>query len=118
FYWRKHWDSELERDFDKPDIKWSKNGKLNITENILDRHLSTLADRPAIIWEPNEPGEASVTLTYKQLYHKVCQFANALKAQGVGKGDRVIIYIPMIPEAAVALLACARIGAIHSVVFA
>jgi len=118
FHWKKRWDKVLEWNFDEPDIKWFVNGKMNITENILDRHLFIMGDEPAIIWEPNEPGDPSVTLTYRELYEKTCQFANAMKAQGVGKGDRVIIYMPMVPEAAVAMLACARIGAVHSIVFA
>jgi acetyl-CoA synthetase len=118
FHWKKHWDSVLDWDFEKPDIKWFSGGKLNITENILDRHLFTIGDRTAIIWEPNEPGDATVKLSFKELYHKVCQFSNALKANGVKKGDRVIIYMPMVPEAAIAMLACARVGAVHSVVFA
>ena len=118
FHWQEIWDKTLEWDFDGPDVKWFVNGKLNITENILDRHLFTSGERPAIIWEPNDPKEESVTITYRELYEKVCQFSNAMKAQGVKKGDRVIIYIPMVPEAAVAMLACARIGAVHSVVFA
>ncbi|MGD1841609.1 MAG: acetate--CoA ligase, partial [Thermonemataceae bacterium] len=118
FYWRKKWDNVLEWDFDNYDTKWFVNGKLNITENIFEKNLFMLADQPAIIWEPNDPSEAAITITYKELFEKVCQFANVLKAQGVQKGDRVAIYMPMIPEAAVAMLACARIGAIHSVVFA
>lgn len=118
FHWQKRWDKVLDWNFDGPDVKWFVNGKLNITENILERHLFTHGDKPAIVWEPNDPNEEHVTLTYKQLHEKVCQFANALKKQGVGKGDRVIIYIPMVPEAAIAMLACARIGAVHSVVFA
>lgn len=118
FHWKKPWDKVLEWDFEGPDVKWFVNGKMNITENILDRHLFIMGDRPAIIWEPNEPGDDPVTITYKALYEQVCQFANAMKAQGVGKGDRVIIYMPMVPEAAVAMLACARIGAVHSIVFA
>lgn len=118
FHWKKRWDKELEWSFDGPDVKWFVNGKLNITENILDRHLFTMGDQPAIIWEPNEPSEPSQVLSYRQLYEKVCQFANAMKAQGIQKGDRVIIYMPMVPESAVAMLACARIGAVHSVVFA
>ncbi len=99
-------------------MKWFVNAKLNITENILERHLFTLGDRPAIIWEPNDPNEEGRTLTYRELYHEVCRFSNALKSKGIGKGDKVIIYMPMVPEAAIAMLACARIGAIHSVVFA
>ncbi|WP_268033500.1 acetate--CoA ligase [Algoriphagus sp. PAP.12] len=118
FYWRKRWSKTLKWNFKDPDVKWFVNGKLNITENIFERNMFTMADRPAIIWEPNDPNEASRTLTYKELFHEVCRFANALKAKGIEKGDRVIIYMPMVPEAAVAMLACARIGAIHSVVFA
>lgn len=118
FHWDKKWDKTLEWDFNKPDVKWFINGKLNITENIFERNLFTLGDKPAIIWEPNDPNEEGITLTYNELFAKVCQFANALKAQGVEKGDRVIIYLPMVPEAAIAMLACARIGAVHSVVFA
>jgi acetyl-CoA synthetase len=118
FHWDKKWDKTLEWDFDKPDVKWFINGKLNITENIFERNLFTLGDKPAIIWEPNDPNEEGITLTYNELFVKVCQFANALKEQGVEKGDRVIIYLPMVPEAAIAMLACARIGAVHSVVFA
>ncbi|MGF1639206.1 MAG: AMP-binding protein, partial [Cyclobacteriaceae bacterium] len=118
FYWRKKWDKVVEWDFDGPDVKWFVNGKLNITENIFERHLFTIGDRPAIIWEPNEPSEPSRTITYKELHVMVCETANVLLANGVKKGDRVIIYMPMVPEAAVAMLACARIGAVHSVVFA
>lgn len=118
FHWQKRWDKVVEWDFDGPDVKWFKNGQLNITENIFERHLYTLGDRPAIIWEPNNPEDDNQIITYRELYHKVNQFANAMKANDVGKGDRVIIYMPMVPEAAVAMLACARIGAIHSVVFA
>ncbi len=118
FYWRKKWDKVLEWNFDEPKIEWFINGKLNITENCLDRHLFTHGNKPAIIWEANNPDEPSITLTYKQLHEKVCQFANTLLKFNVEKGDRVIIYLPMVPEAAIAMLACARIGAIHSVVFA
>lgn len=118
FHWQKKWDEVVSWDFEKPDVKWFINGKLNITENIFERHLFTLGDKPAIIWEPNDPNEEGVTLTYRELYEKTCEFANAMKAQGIKKGDRVIIYMPMIPEAAVAMLACARVGAVHSVVFA
>lgn len=118
FHWRKRWDKVLAWDFDGPNVNWFVNGKLNITENILERYLYTLGDRPAIIWEPNDPKEAGRTLTYRALYHEVCRFSNALKAKGIGKGDKVIIYMPMVPEAAIAMLACARIGAIHSIVFA
>jgi acetyl-CoA synthetase len=118
FHWDKRWDKTLEWNFDEPNIKWFVNGKLNITENILDRHLFIMGDKPAIIWEPNEPGDEGITLTYRDLYEKTNEFANAMKAKGVGKGDRVIIYMPMVPEAAIAMLACARIGAVHSIVFA
>ena len=118
FYWRKHWDETLSWDFEVPDVKWFVNGKLNITENIFERHLHTKGDTPAIIWEPNDPNEANRIITYRELYEMTNQFCNALKAQGIQKGDRVIIYMPMVPEAAVAMLACARVGAIHSVVFA
>ncbi|GAA0892390.1 acetate--CoA ligase [Fulvivirga kasyanovii] len=118
FYWHKKWDQVVDWNFEKPDVKWFVNGKLNITENLLEKHLFLLGDKPAIIWEPNDPEEAVRTITYRELYEMVCQFANAMKAQGVEKGDRVIIYMPMVPEAAVAMLACARIGAVHSVVFA
>jgi len=118
FHWQKKWDSVLEWEFETPSVKWFVNGKLNITENIFERYLHTKKNKPAIIWEPNDPKEASVTLTYQELYEKTCQFANVLLKNDVQKGDRVIIYMPMVPEAAIAMLACARIGAIHSVVFA
>jgi acetyl-CoA synthetase len=117
FEWRKKWDKVLEWNFKEPSIKWFQGGKLNITENCLDRHLKTIADQPAIIWEPNDPNEHHRTLSYKQLHFKVCQFAQVLKNNGVAKGDRVCIYMGMIPELAIAVLACARIGAIHSVIF-
>jgi acetyl-CoA synthetase len=117
FYWRKKWDKVLEWDFKKPTIKWFAGGKLNITENCIDRHLETSGDKPAIIWESNDPEEHHRVLTYRDLYTKVCQFANVLKNNGVKKGDRVCIYMGMVPELAIAVLACARIGAIHSVVF-
>ncbi|HHL52488.1 MAG TPA: acetyl-coenzyme A synthetase, partial [Flammeovirgaceae bacterium] len=118
FHWRQPWQEVVRWNFDEPSVEWFVGGKLNITENILERHLYTLGDRPAIIWEPNDPAETALTITYRELYHRVNEFANAMKAQGIGKGDRVIIYMPMTPEAAIAMLACARIGAIHSVVFA
>ncbi len=117
FYWRKKWDKVLQWNFHEPDIRWFEGGKLNITENCLDRHLATLADKPAIIWEPNNPEEHHRTLSYRQLHFKVCQFAQVLKNNGIKKGDRVCIYMGMIPELAIAVLACARIGAIHSVIF-
>jgi acetyl-CoA synthetase len=117
FSWKKKWDKVLDWNFSEPKIEWFKGAKLNITENCLDRHLPTDANTPAIIWESNNPKEASITYTYQQLYDKVCQFANVLKNNGVKKGDRVCIYMGMIPELAIATLACARIGAIHSVIF-
>ena len=118
FHWKKRWSKVLQWNFEEPDVRWFVDGKLNITENIFEKNLYTLGDRPAIIWEPNEPQEQGRTLTYRELFVEVCRFANALLAKGIGKGDRVIIYMPMVPEAAIAMLACARIGAIHSVVFA
>jgi acetyl-CoA synthetase len=118
FHWKKRWDKVLKWDFEGPNVKWFINGKLNITENIFEKNLFAYGDRTAIIWEPSDPNEEGKKISYKELYHQVCQFSNALKAKGIKKGDRVIIYMPMIPEAAVAMLACARIGAIHSVVFA
>lgn len=118
FHWKKRWDKVLKWDFNGPNVQWFVNGKLNITENIFEKNLFAYGDRTAIIWEPNEPNEPTRKITYKELYHQVCQFSNALKSKGIKKGDRVVIYMPMIPEAAVAMLACARIGAIHSVVFA
>jgi acetyl-CoA synthetase len=118
FEWRKKWDKVLEWNFEGPDVKWFLNGKLNITENIFERQLETHGDQAAIIWEPNDPNEPGITLTYRELFEKTCEFANAMEAKGITKGDRVIIYMPMVPEAAIAMLACARVGAVHSVVFA
>ncbi|PKH49377.1 acetate--CoA ligase [Tenacibaculum sp. Bg11-29] len=118
FVWRKKWDNVLSWDFKKPEVKWFEGGKLNITENCIDRHLATRGDKTAILFEPNDPKEAAEHISYRQLYHRVNKFANVLKAKGIKKGDRVCIYLPMIPELAISLLACARIGAIHSVVFA
>ncbi len=118
FWWRKKWDRVLEWDFNKPEVKWFVNGKLNITENCLDRHLEKRGDQTAIIWEPNNPKAEAKHITYRELHSKVCQTANMLKSLGVKKGDRVCIYLPMIPELAYAMMACARIGAVHSVVFA
>ncbi|RYE20714.1 MAG: acetyl-coenzyme A synthetase, partial [Sphingobacteriaceae bacterium] len=117
FLWRKKWDTVLDWNFKEPKIKWFSGAKLNITENCIDRHLATLGDQPAIIWEPNDPEEHHRTITYKQLHQKVCQFAHVLQNNGAKKGDRICIYMPMVPELAIAVLACARIGAIHSVVF-
>ncbi|MDP2088668.1 MAG: acetate--CoA ligase [Flavobacteriaceae bacterium] len=118
FVWRKRWNKVLEWDFKKPEIKWFEGAQLNITENCIDRHLSTRSHKTAILFEPNNPKEKSQKITYFQLYERVNQFANVLREQGIQKGDRVCIYLPMIPELAVSLLACARIGAVHSVVFA
>jgi len=118
FIWKKKWDKVLDWDFDSVDIKWFENAKLNITENILEKNLKDRADKTAIIWEPNDPTEPSIRLTYKELYLETCKFSNALREKGIKKGDRVIIYMPMVPEAAIAMLACARVGAVHSVVFA
>ena len=118
FIWKKKWDKTLEYDFTTPDFKWFEGGQLNITENVLDRHLEKNGNKTAIIWEPNNPLEESRIITYRQLHAKVCRFANVLKNNGVKKGDRVCIYMPMIPELAIAMLACARIGAVHSIVFA
>ncbi len=117
FVWRKKWDKVLEWNFTEPDVKWFIGGKLNITENCLDRHLAERGDQTAIIWEPNNPEEKFKTLTYNELHKEVCRFANVLKNNGAKKGDRICIYMPMVPELAIAVLACARIGAIHSVVF-
>ncbi|PIQ21599.1 MAG: acetate--CoA ligase [Cytophagales bacterium CG18_big_fil_WC_8_21_14_2_50_42_9] len=118
FTWKQKWDKVLEWNFEEPNVKWFLNGKLNITENCLDRHLKTRGNKLALIWEPNDPKERYVRFTYRELHEKVCQMANVLKNNGVKKGDRVCIYMPMIPELAVSVLACARIGAVHSVIFA
>ena len=118
FQWQKPYDQVCNWEFETPDIQWFVNGKLNITENCLDRHLEKRGNKLALIWEPNDPRERFVRLTYRELYERVCEFANGLKVQGIGKGDRVVIYMPMIPELSIAVLACARIGAVHSVVFA
>ena len=120
-FWRKKWDQVLDWKFEgegAPDVNWYKNGKLNITENIFERNMHMRKDQIAIIWEPNDPKEQEIRLTYGELFDKVKQFANGLKKIGVKKGDRVAIYLPMVPELAIAMLACARIGAIHSIVFA
>lgn len=118
FYWRKPWNKTLEWDFRSPDVKWFIGGKLNITENCLDRHLEKRGNQIALIWEANDPKESSKNYTYKQLHTEVCRMANILLNLGVKKGDRVCVYLPMIPELSFAVLACARIGAVHSVVFA
>src|ERR1017187_8995821 len=118
FTWKKKWDKVLEWNFDDPNIKWFIGGQLNITENCLDRHLKEKANQTAILWEPNDPNETAKKISYKELHADVCKFANVLKNNGAKKGDRICIYMPMVPELAIAVLACARIGAIHSVVFA
>ena len=118
FVWKKKWNKVLEWDFHKPDVKWFIGGTLNITENCIDRHLPERANQTAIIWEPNDPKDEAKKITYQELHDEVCRVANMLKANGIRKGDRVCIYMPMVPELAYAILGCARIGAVHSVVFA
>src|ERR1017187_3525911 len=117
FVWKKKWDKVLDWNFSEPNVKWFIGGKLNITENCLDRHLAERGNQTAIIWEPNNPNETGRKISYKELHSEVCRFANVLKNNGAKKGDRICIYMPMVPELAIAVLACARIGAIHSVVF-
>ena len=118
FLWREKWSNVLEWNFRDPDVKWFSGGKLNITENCLDRHIESRGDQVAILWEPNDPQREPIKLTYQDLLSEVCRCANGLKSLGIGKGDRVVFYMPMVPELAIAVLACARIGAVHSVVFA
>ncbi len=118
FLWRKRWDKVLDWDFTKPEVKWFQGAQLNITENCIDKHLFSHGDETAIIFEPNNPEEEALHISYNELHQRVCKFANVLKSKGIKKGDRVCIYLPMIPELSVAMLACARIGAIHSIVFA
>lgn len=118
FVWHQKWDKVLQWNFAEPDVKWFINGKLNITENCIDRHLATQGDKTAVIWESNDPHEAPLKFTYKELAIQVNKTANLLKSLGVQKGDRVCLYVPMVPELLFGVLACARIGAIHSVVFA
>ena len=118
FIWHKPWDRIFSWDFSIPEVKWFEGAKLNITENCLDRHLSIRGDKTAIIFEPNDPKEKAEHISYKELHTRVCKMANIISDQGIKKGDRVCLYLPMIPELAIAVLACARIGAIHSVVFA
>lgn len=118
YQWRRKWDNTLEWNFETAETQWFQGAKLNITENCLDRHLKDRGNKLALIWEPNDPRERFVRLTYRELHERVCQMANVLKKHGIGKGDRVCLYMPMIPELAIAVLACARIGAVHSVVFA
>jgi acetyl-CoA synthetase len=117
FTWKKKWNRVLDWNFKEPRVRWFDGAQLNITENCLDRHLADKGNQPAIIWEPNDPGEKNRILTYKELHREVCRFVQVLRNNGVQKGDRVCIYMPMIPELAIAVLACARMGAIHSVVF-
>lgn len=118
FVWRKKWDTVLDYNFEKTEFKWFEGAKLNITENCIDRHLHIRGDKTAILFEPNNPKEEAEHISYKELHKRVCKFANVLKDHGIKKGDRVCIYLPMIPELAISVLACARIGAVHSVVFA
>ena len=118
FVWKKKWTKVLEWDFRKPEVKWFIGGKLNITENCIDRHLTTKADQTAILWEPGDPKDEAKKISYRQLHEQVCKVGNMLKSHGIKKGDRVCIYMPMVPELAYAVLGCARIGAVHSVVFA
>jgi len=118
FVWYQVWDKVFEFDMEESKFQWFVNGKLNIVKNCIDRHLAKRGEKAAIIFEPNNPEEQSETITYNDLYNRVCKMANVLKEQGVKKGDRVCIYLPMIPELVVSMLACARIGAIHSVIFA
>lgn len=118
FQWQKKWDKVLQWNFEEPKIEWFVNAQLNITENCLDRHLKERGNKLAIVWEPNDPKERFIRLTYRELHEQVCKMANVLKSKGIQKGDRVAIYMPMIPDLAIAVLACARIGAVHSVVFA
>ncbi len=118
FQWKKPWSNTLAWNFDEPKVKWFEGGSLNITENMLDRHLEERGDQIAFHWEPNTPEDADKSLTYKELYHEVCKAANGLKSLGVEKGDRVCIYMPMTLEGIISVIACARIGAVHSIVFA
>ena len=118
FLWKKKWNNILSFDFNKPEFKWFEGGSLNITENCLDRHLGERADQTAILFEPNDPEETSQSISYRELYNRVCKFSNVLKNNNIKKGDRVCLYMPMVPELAIAVLACARVGAVHSVVFA
>ncbi|MGF1670376.1 MAG: acetate--CoA ligase [Balneolaceae bacterium] len=118
FYWRKRWNKVQSGGFEKGDIKWFEGGKLNVTENALDRHLNSIGNKTAFIFEPNHPDSFRRTITYRQLYDDVCRFANVLESKGIKKGDRVCIYMAMTPELVISALACARVGAVHSIVFA
>ena len=117
FHWRKKWEKTLDWNFIEPHVRWFLGGKLNITENCIDRHLPTMGEKPAFIWEPNDPNDRVRVVTYNRLHKRVCQVAQMLKNNGVKKGDRVCIYMGMVPELVYAILGCARIGAIHSVIF-
>jgi acetyl-CoA synthetase len=114
FLWKKKWNKVMDCNFSEPSIRWFDGAQLNVTENCLDRHLAAQGDTTALIWESNNQEENSKTYTYKQLHEAVCQFSHVLKNNGIKKGDRVCIYMGMVPELAIAVLACARIGAIHS----
>ena len=118
FQWKQKWDKTLEWNFNEPKIEWFKGGKLNITENLLDRHLEKHGNKIAFHWEANHPDEKSKSITYQELYHEVCKLSNGLKSLGAKKGDRICIYMPMVIESVVSILACARIGAVHSIIFA
>ena len=118
FTWKKKWKNVLSFDFKKPEFKWFEGGKLNISENCLDRHLIDKPNQTAILFEPNDPNEKHQEISYKELHQRVCRFSNVLKKNNIEKGDRVCLYMPMVPELAIAVLACSRIGAVHSVVFA
>lgn len=118
FIWRRTWDKVLDWNFRNPEVRWFEGGTLNITENCLDRHLSTRGDQVALIWEPNDPSESFRQLTYRELHREVCRFAEALRTRGIQPGDRICFYMPMVPELCIGMLACARVGAVHSVVFA
>ena len=118
FVWYQRWTKVVDFDMEEAKITWFKNAKLNITKNCLDRHLNLRGEKTAIIWEPNNPNEEAQHISYKDLHERVCKMANVLTELGIKKGDRVCIYLPMIPELAVAMLACAKMGAVHSVIFA
>ena len=118
FNWNKKWSKVVDFDFSKPSFEWFKNAKLNITENCLDRHVENHPEKTAIIFEPNDSSQTAEHISYKELHKRVCKFSNVLKNNNIQKGDRVCIYLPMVPELAIAVLACARVGAVHSVVFA
>ena len=118
FVWYQRWSKVVDYNMEEANIKWFKNAKLNITKNCLDRHLSVRGDKTAIIWEPNDPKEEAQHISFNELYERVNKTANVLRAMGIEKGDRVCIYLPMIPELAITMLACAKLGAVHSVIFA